>query len=186
MTSEWGNDKISVERQVFCVSTPIEIERKFVIRMPSVADLEALSGYTVSEIDQTYLISSPHVTRRVRARKYAAHTAFTETKKTRLDKMSALEDERRISEAEYRELLLDIQPGTVTLHKRRYTFEYLDRVIEIDVYPEWERSCILEVELDSKDTEVKLPNFISVIAEVTGDKRYSNASMSHEFPKELI
>ena len=91
-----------------------------------------------------------------------------------------------MTEAEYRSLLSEIAPGTVTLRKTRHTFPYAGRVFEVDVYPEWVRSCILEVELDSRDAVVEMPEFVSVIAEVTGEKRYSNAEMSREFPKELI
>ena len=168
------------------MSTPIEIERKFVIEMPDTSALSMLEGYTASDIDQTYLSSTPHVTRRVRCRKYSDHTVYTETKKVRIDKMSAFEDERELTEDEYRSLLCEIAPGTVTLHKTRHTFPWRGRTFEIDIYPNWQRSCILEVELSSMQEEIILPGFIKVISEVTGDKRYSNASMSREFPDELI
>ena len=56
----------------------------------------------------------------------------------------------------------------------------------MDLYPEWQRSCILEVELDREDAPLSMPPFLDVIAEVTGDRHYSNVAMSYEFPKELI
>ena len=100
--------------------------------------------------------------------------------------MSAFEDEREITESEYVAMLQEIAPGTVTLHKTRHTFPYFGRTVEIDIYPDWQRSCILEVELESEDEELILPDFINVIKEVTGDKGYSNAAMSRKFPEELI
>ena len=168
------------------MSTPIEIERKFVIAMPDMSVLSAIDGYTVSDIDQTYLASAPHVTRRVRARRYRDRIVYTETKKVRIDRMSAFEDERRIDRTEYETLLGEIAPGTVTLHKTRHTLPWHGRTVEIDVYPNWQRSCVLEVELESENEELVLPDFIKVIREVTGDKRYSNVAMSREFPEELI
>ena len=168
------------------MSALIETERKFVIAMPDVELISSLDGYTLSEIEQTYLLSSPTVTRRVRLRRYQDRTVYTETKKIRIGIMSAEEDEREISEDEYRTLLTQIAPGTVTLRKTRITFEYSERVFEMDIYPEWQRSCILEVELDREDAPLSMPPFLEVIAEVTGDRRYSNAAMSYEFPKELI
>ena len=168
------------------MSTPLEIERKYVIRKPNVAMLSSLEGYTVSDIEQTYLESAAHVTHRVRARSYGDRTVYTETKKVRIDKMSVYEDEREIDKSEYLELLKGRKEGTVTLSKTRHTFLYLGQVFEIDVYPEWVNSAVLETELPSRETVVEFPDFIRVIAEVTGEKKYSNAAMSKEFPKELV
>lgn len=168
------------------MSIPVEIERKYVIAMPDVKMLVSQAEYTVSDIEQTYLESSPAVTHRVRARAYLGRTVYTETKKVRIDKMSAIEDEKEVSEAEYRALLLRKAHNTVTVRKTRHTFAYLGQTFEVDIYPEWQRSAILETELESRDKQVAFPEFISVITEVTGDKKYSNASMSRKFPEELI
>ena len=51
-------------------------------------------------------------------------------------------------------------------------------------HPEWKNTAILETELSDRDTVVKFPDFIKIVADVTGDKRYSNASMSRSFPEE--
>ena len=44
----------------------------------------------------------------------------------------------------------------------------------------------MEVELPSRDTEVVMPDFIEIIADVTADRKYKNFAMSMRFPKELI
>ena len=164
----------------------VEIERKFVIMKPDMSKLESIDGYSSSDIDQTYLTSDPGVTRRVRSRRYGKCTVYTETKKTRVDEMSSLEDEKELEKQEYEILLGEIKEGTSTIRKTRITFKHLSRVFEVDVYPEWTRTCILEVELPSRDEVVEIPDFITVVEEVTGDKRYSNAAMAHKFPDELI
>ena len=168
------------------MSVPVEIERKYVIAMPDVARLAECEGYTASGIEQTYLESAEGVTHRVRARRYADRTVYTETKKVRIDKMSAFEDERELTEGEYLALLERRKQGTVTLKKARHTFEFKARTFEVDIYPEWKGSAILETELESREAVVEFPEFIAVIAEVTGDRRYSNAAMSHRFPAELV
>lgn len=168
------------------MSIPVEIERKYVIAKPDIELLATLNGYTVSEIEQTYLTSSPALTHRVRKRSYSDRVSYTETKKVRIDKMSVYEDEREISESEYLEHLKSKSEGSVTLRKTRHTFLYEGHILEVDMYPEWQRSAILETELASREAVVPFPDFIEVIAEVTGDKKYSNASMSREFPKELM
>ena len=165
---------------------PVEIEIKLVIEMPDFSVISKMEGYTKSRITQTYLSSPAHITHRVRKREYPDRVVYTETKKVRIDKMSSYEDEREISAEEYSELLLRQAPDTTPVEKTRHTVRYCGRTVEIDAYPAWKRSCILEVELPSRDTEYALPECIRVIRDVTGDKRYSNAAMSRAFPEELV
>ena len=162
-----------------------EIERKFIIALPDLKMLSRLEGYDKSEIEQTYLESPPHVTHRVRARRRANSVVFTETKKVRIDKMSAYEDEREITEAEFLTLCEDVAKDTTPVIKTRHTFTYRGQLFEIDIYPNWKSTAIMETELPSEDTVVEIPAFIKIIKEVTGIKAYSNASMSRAFPNEI-
>ena len=163
----------------------IEIERKYIIEMPDLRLISEMPKYTVSEIEQIYLTSASHVTHRVRRRAYEDRVEYTETKKIRINKTSAYEDERQISGDEYSVLALNRAQDSTPLTKVRHTFEYLGQVFEIDVYPNWLRTCIMETELVSADTVVNMPPFIRIVCEVTGDKKYSNASLSREFPREI-
>ena len=164
----------------------IETERKYIIKKPELEELRAVSGYTVSHITQTYLDTVRGVTERVRERRYGDNTAYTHTKKVRISSMSAIEDEREIAESEYRGLLLRRKPNTKAIEKTRHTFPYLGILFEIDEYPEWQNSCIMEYELKDEGESAELPPFISVIREVTGDRAYSNAGMAESFPKEDV
>ena len=162
----------------------IEIERKYIIKMPDMDLLRECEGFTESEILQIYLNSPASVTHRIRRRVFADGIVYTETKKQRIDKMSAVEDERDISENEVNHLCGNIKIGTVPIKKKRYSFLYDGKIFELDVYPEWKRMCILEIELASREESVKLPHFIVVLDEVTGDSAYSNAGMARLFPQE--
>ena len=166
--------------------TPIEIERKYVIIKPMFSELTDQGDVEISEIDQTYLCSKAGETRRVRKRAYTDRVVYTETVKRRIDHMSSYEDEREISEDEYIALLSEKASGTVTLTKTRYALYYRGTCFEVDIYPEWKYTCILETELSSPDEKPEFPPLIKVIAEVTGDRRYSNAAMSESFPPELV
>ena len=166
------------------VKNSIETERKYIIRMPDIEDLSAQSAFSVSQITQIYLTSPMRITNRVRKREYKDKTVYTQTKKIRIDKISAHEDEREISENEYYSLIENIKQGTSPIIKTRYTFEYLGQIFEIDVYPGWKKTAIMETELDDRYKEVVMPPFIKIIREVTGVKGYSNAAMSLSFPKE--
>lgn len=163
---------------------PLEIEKKYIILIPELDTLAKYEGYTRSEIVQTYLISHPHVTHRVRRRVYPDRTVYTETKKVRIDKISAFEDEREIDEAEYFALLALTDPAATPVEKTRHTIPYGDLTVEIDVYPNWKKCCIMEIELPDKENIPPLPDYITLVKDVTGEKAYSNAAMSHTFPPE--
>ncbi len=165
---------------------PIEIERKYIIAMPDTETLGICGGYTVSDIEQTYLKSDSRTTRRVRKRTYGKDAVYTLTEKVRIDKISSYENERNISEAEYNELLGDIRGGSSVLKKTRHTFVYLGKTFEVDIYPQWSSTAIMEIELESRDETVEMPEFITVLAEVTGVKKYTNSSMASSFPEEIV
>ena len=163
----------------------IETERKFIISKPDIDVLRAQPEYTSSDIVQIYLTSSPRVTHRIRSRTYLGKTVYTETTKMRISGMSAYEDEREITEAEFVSLSEQIDPDTTPIVKTRHTFVLGGQLFEIDVYPNWQTSAIMETELEGEDAAVQIPEFISMIKEVTGIRAYSNASMSRVFPTEI-
>ncbi len=164
----------------------VEIEKKFVIRMPDFNLLRTLPEYSESEIVQVYLQSPGGVTRRIRKRTFGNVSAYTKTEKIRIDGMSAVEREEEITPARFNELMNEKRENSRPVIKRRITFSFGERLFEVDVYPEWKRSCIMEVELPSRDTVFEMPPFIELVRDVTGDGAYSNSAMSALFPKELI
>lgn len=162
---------------------PIECERKFLIRMPSEKTLLAM-GATQSHITQTYLTASPTVTARVRQRVFAEKTVYTHTEKRTLTALSAIEEEREITAAEYTALLRSADLTRHSVEKTRYALPYEGHVLEIDVYPFWTRQAVLEIELESEKEAFALPEFLTVLREVTEDKRYKNASLAKNIPAE--
>lgn len=165
--------------------TQTEIERRYIIRMPEMSRLCQQEDYRESEIEQIYLPAARGQTHRIRARTADGQTVYTETRKTRLDGMSALEQEEVIDGERYRQLAAQRAPDTQPLHKRRCTFTYRGALYEVDIYPQWPHTAILETELPSRDCQRPMPQVLCVLCEVTGDQRYSNASLSRHFPQEL-
>ncbi len=166
-------------------SNGIEIERKYIIRKPRIDDLRLMDEYSESRITQIYLASEDGKTRRIRRREYDGRVEYTETEKVRIDAMSAFERERGLTEAEFEALSRDIDKESRPLYKKRYTFSYLGQLFEIDEYPEWSDTCIMETELLSREESAPMPDFIVIISEVTGERSYSNAAMARLFPKEI-
>lgn len=162
----------------------IEIERKYIIKKPDINVLRAQRGFTESSIVQIYLTSDSAQTHRIRKRVCNGVTSYTETRKIRIDKISSTEIERDITAEEFDSLSQSIRAGSRPIEKTRYTFMIGQQVFELDFYPAWGQSCIMETELAKSDTVVSFPGFISVLREVTGCKEYSNSAMANAFPKE--
>ena len=163
---------------------PTETERKFIIKMPDEDSLMALEGCVRSRIVQTYLKNDGSGSERIRKREYDDKTIYTHTIKQRISAMSALEDEEQISHESYKLLKLRKDPDKRKIKKTRYAIPWQGHVAEIDVYPFWQKQAIMEIELESEEEEVDLPPFVTVIREVTGDKSYSNNSLSKKIPDE--
>jgi CYTH domain-containing protein len=142
-----------------------------------------MPDYTESEIKQTYLATAEDgVTERVRQRVCSGVARFYHTVKQRIDKMSCKEDEREITEAEYRALILRSDAESRPIEKTRYTFSCGALTVEIDKYALWDNIAVLEVELPSRETVMELPGFVEVLFEATGNFAFSNASLSKKFP----
>ena len=71
-----------------------------------------------------------------------------------------------------------------TIHKTRYCLSDENQYYEIDIYPEWSKQAILEVELRDENETIYFPDFINIIKEVTDDDSYKNYNMAKSMPKE--
>lgn len=162
----------------------VEIERKYIIKMPDTAKMSLMAEYKRDRILQIYLPSERGGARRVRSRVGQDGAVYTETEKIRIDKMSSIEKEREISEEEFLRLSASPRSNTHPIEKTRHSFLYGGQVFEIDVYPQWKSTAIMETELKSRAEEVKMPQFIEIIREVTGLFEYSNSAMAASFPEE--
>ena len=166
-------------KEIFIVMglpVPVEIERKFLIKKPDLEALMERDDVVKTSILQTYLkVTTPGVERRVRQRGDGKNFSYYYTEKTTLSDMSRQETERRINVHEYLSLLLE---GEKSLRKDRYCFLHQNQYFELDVYPDWEDEAILEIELTEETQEVILPDWITVIKEVTDDPNYKNAALA--------
>lgn len=164
---------------------PMEIERKYLIKYPDLLRLEDLPNCNKVEMVQTYLKEQPDGTEaRVRQRGQNGNFMFYRTEKRRISDTTRVEVDRRIELNEYISYLADVDPMRRPIRKTRYCLTENNRYYEIDIYPEWNKQAILEIELGSEDENVVLPEGIKVIKEVTGDTAYSNYEMAKAMPQE--
>ena len=159
-------------------SQPYQMERKFLIEYPDLNWLENEPLCRRVDIDQTYLKSEDGEEIRIRRRGENGHYVYYETHKRPLDGMKRLSTETRLSKSDYRRLLKNADPDRRTIHKKRYCLTYDNQYFEIDVYPFWQDQAILEIELMDENAEIRFPEGIRIIREVTGDPAYKNAGLA--------
>ena len=165
----------------------LEIERKFLIHMPDMARLSAMPGCMRWEIAQTYLHTGPNgETRRIRRIFTDGREQLVYTEKMRVSGLSSDEAERDLAPSEYAELIRDADPERVAIDKIRFRIPYMDQLLEIDVYSFWKDRATLEIELESEDQPVCLPDWISVIRDVSDDYAYKNSMLARHVPMEPI
>ena len=160
-----------------------EIERKYLIEYPDKTVLEAAEGVRIKRIEQTYLLSEPGETRRVRKMLENGVTRYIETRKCRISDLRATEEEKELSVAEYDALLRLADPALRPIFKTRYAIPYAGHVAEVDLYDFWQDRATVEVELADEREPVELPPYLRVIREVSGDKRYKNVNLARELPE---
>ncbi len=162
----------------------LEIERKYIVLMPSKSAMRGMPDFDESDIEQIYLPSEAGLTRRIRRRAWAENIKYYITEKRRVDNMSSEEREWEIGAEEYAALSKSMLPGTRPVRKRRCTFVYAGQLFEVDIYPDWQVTAIMETELSDRDGTVLMPDFLRIVREVTGLREYSNAAMAARFPDE--
>lgn len=154
-----------------------EIERKYLIRRPSMALLKKLGAEMKIHITQTYLTPKDGWERRIRENLTQSELYFTYTEKSAINDMTREENEKKIEPLEYYQLMKEKDPECMTIKKVRYVFEYRKHVFEIDFYNCDPKHAIMEVELNDEKEQVILPP-VEYIHNVTGNKNYSNYAIA--------
>lgn len=159
----------------------IETERRFIIKMPPQELLDSLGGDIIEQIYITSEDGEGGATERVRARTHGERVTYTHTVKRRISAISSYEDECEISRGEFLRLSSAREDGTSAIRKTRYVLPFGGFAFEIDVYGAWQNVAVMEVELPDETAELRLPPQITVIKEVSGDRRLSNHSLARYF-----
>ena len=165
---------------------PLEIERKYLIRMPDRALLDRLADRR-DYIRQTYLLpGEKNTTERVRLRGCGERAEYTHTVKRRITDLTREEREEPVSPREYRSLLDRADPALRVIEKTRWCIPWAGFTLEVDCFPFWTDRAFLEIELPHADASLALPDWVQVVREVTEDPRYTNRALAEEIPLELL
>lgn len=98
--------------------------------------------------------------------------------KPSVNALTRVETEERLTEKEYLRLLMKADPSRRPIRKTRYCLTYENQYFEIDLYPFWKEEALTEIELASETAPVKLPPFLKILREVTGEEAYTNAALA--------
>ena len=181
-TFEEKFEKLLREVKAFLgIPKPLEIERKFLIKYPDTDYLMSLVC-AKAEIEQSYLLGK-NGKFRLRRRGRDGSYIYIKTVKNKISETVREEIETRVSREEYYELLKN-NALTGTIKKDRYCLMYDGVYYEIDVFPFWRKQAYLEIELLDEDDEIKIPDFIELIREVSYDTRHKNSSLCRKIPLE--
>jgi CYTH domain-containing protein/thymidylate kinase len=174
------NRVITTISNVVGVPEPIEIERKFLVKNFDIREMSI--PYSAAEIEQTYLITPSGEETRIRKRGANGSFFYTHTIKKDAGHGKKYETERALSPQEYVNLLSYADPERKTIKKIRYCFLYENQYFELDEYreeiPGLDYKHVLEIELTHIDQEIKMPPFIEIACEATGDKKFSNYNLA--------
>ncbi len=157
---------------------PLEIEHKYLVEYPDIAYLESLPNCRKVEIIQTYLKTDDGHEARVRQRGADGNYIYFKTEKIRVSDIKRVEIEQRLTQKEYLAALMEADTSLRQIRKTRYCLSYGSQYFEIDIYPFWSDKAVVEVELSNENEQVKMPEFIKVIKEVTDDRSYSNYELA--------
>lgn len=157
---------------------PFEIERKFLIAYPDLDWLASNPNCERIEIIQTYLNSAGNDEVRVRQRGVNGHYVYYKTTKRTVSAVKRVEVEQRLTQREYLQLLMQADTTKRQIRKDRYCLTYDGQYFEIDVYPFWDDRAIVEIELADENAEIRFPEQLKVLADVTEDNDYKNASLA--------
>ena len=161
---------------------PQEIRRRFLVDYPDIDMLEALADCHREEIEQIYLHSAEDEEIRIRRSEREDGEMFYLTRKKTDGIRVRLEAEGRLSEREYRQFLANADPARKPIHKTRYGLSWEKQFFEIDLYPFWDDRAVVEVYLRYENEQIRIPDFLHVQREVTGDKNYEVSWLARNIP----
>ena len=168
---------------VIGVPEPLEIERKFLIEYPDNTLLQSLKTCRRVPIVQAYMNTPEEGIFRIRKRGEGSGAVYIKTKKYKLSDLKRIEIETHISEEEYLSYLSMRKYMQGIIAKDRYCIVWKSTYYELDVYPFWNDKVTLEIELLHEKQAYEIPDFLTLIRDVSFEKEYRNKHLAVKYGK---
>lgn len=166
------------------IPVPLEIEYKYLIDPAfSEKDIPSSIHRVTLDVTQYYLISAKtEWEERVRKRAEGKYALYTHTlKRPTPDKKGRFEIERIVSRDEYVDLLERQDPDYYPLRKTRTCFLYSKQYFEFDTLLNVRKGLkYCENEVSDMQTTPVLPDWLPVLADVTGDTAHSMKTLARK------
>ena len=157
-------------------AAPVEKYSKYLIEInDDVLDRFAKeANYTNAHIIQHYLISTNGNERRIRERHNGDDVLYTYSEAYYLSSNERIKVDRVLTKRQYSDYQREIDENLNVTDKMRYSFINDGLFYKIDVFDFDKTKGLLSIADTVEDKEVVIPEYITIIKDVTGDENYKN------------
>lgn len=160
---------------------PLRSQRKYLIEKPSLEQLAQHTSFSVTNVMRTYLNQSEFgAERRILQVGQNGDFVYYYSERRILANGEIAEQEEHIDEKNYLALLMDADTRFHPLGCKQISFIYCNQNFRIDLYPFSDDHAVMQLDLTSVSEGIVLPDFLSVIREVTDDPSYRSYAISLE------
>ena len=156
--------------------TPVEKFNKYLIEVDDrlLERIKSEANYSTSHIVQHYLLSENGYERRIRSRERGQDVMFSYSEANYLSTNERIKVDKILTERQYKDYFHEVDPELNVIDKMRYSFICDDIFFKLDVFDFDHSKGILSIDQPTDGREVKVPEYITVIKDVTGDINYKN------------
>lgn len=160
--------------KVLGLPLPIEEERKYIVEV-----IGELPECMESEISQTYLVAEPGCEVRLRHRVTNGVVTNIHTTRRKISDKEELVTERHVTNNLYESMLQQADPYRQTVVKTRKSFIWKGQFFELDTYKSPVNDLvILETKGIISHNDLKLPPFLRIVKDITGNTDYFNINLA--------
>lgn len=154
---------------------PTEIFKKYLIQVNDnlINHLNSIHAIETN-ITQYYLKSQPGTERRIRKRERNGNTICYYSEATMLTPSTRIKKDRIISNGQYGDYSLEIDPTLHVIKKKRFSFYYNSLFFKLDIFSFDPTKALLGIQVPDSDEEIELPDFIDIIKDVSDIMNYKN------------
>ena len=158
---------------------PIEKFKKYLVEYDEdvLKKVKQETNYSNVHITQYYLTSVQGVERRIRRREKAGNVLYYYSESRVLSTNERIKKDRILSERQYFDYVPEIDNKLKPIDKERHSFIFDNHFFKLDIFNFDKTKGLLSLQLP-EDGQVKLPEYIKVVKEVSDNTDYKNYNLA--------